>query len=543
MVEAIVSFAIERIADAVVREASSFYGVRDEVEQLQTELKRIQCFLKDADSKQDQDERVRNCIAEIRDIAYEAEDVIDTFLLKAATGSRKGIWRLIKRATFMVIKVPYLHEIGTQIKSIQAKMGSVSTSMLTYGIKFTAGEGSRSTSEMQQRLRRSFPHDEEDDVISLEASLRDVQSQLMMEEEQRRVVSIVGMGGLGKTTLAKTIYNDSHVKQHFDCHSWSFISQQFSTRDVLEGILIEVASKQDKFDLVKMEEEKFLQLRLKRIEEEVDMIVEEQFSKWMLKQKKRTKEDQWMKEDQLSTEEEKLLQMRLERVENEVDRMVEQQLSKMKLKQNKRMKEDRQPTKEERFLQLRLERVENEVDRMVEQQWSKLMLKRNKGMKEDEPSTEEEKLLQLRLDTVENEVDEMVEEQLSELMMKKRKRMNEEELSKFEFVKMEEEKLPQLRLEGIENKVDRMEEEQSFNLELKQEKWMEEVQSFKLELKQEKWREEVQSFKLELKQKKWMDEVQLFKLEKRMDEVQFFKMEKRMKEVQLFKSELKKREG
>ncbi|KAG8645008.1 hypothetical protein MANES_10G023300v8, partial [Manihot esculenta] len=256
MVEAIVTFAIERIADAVVREASSLYGVRQGVEQLQTELKRIRCFLKDADSKQDQDERVRNCIAEIRDIAYEAEDIIDTFILKAETGSRKRVWRLIKRVTSMVIKVPYLHEIGNQIKSIQDKIGSVSTSMLTYNIKLVAeGEGSRSTSEMQRRLRRSFPHDEEDeDVIRLEASLRDVQSQLMVEEEQRRVVSIVGMGGLGKTTLAKALYNDNHVKQHFDCHSWSFISQQFSARDVLVGILTEVTSKQDKFDLVKMEE-------------------------------------------------------------------------------------------------------------------------------------------------------------------------------------------------------------------------------------------------------------------------------------------------
>uniref|UniRef100_A0A2C9V4N4 NB-ARC domain-containing protein n=1 Tax=Manihot esculenta TaxID=3983 RepID=A0A2C9V4N4_MANES len=268
MVEAIVTFAIERIADAVVREASSLYGVRQGVEQLQTELKRIRCFLKDADSKQDQDERVRNCIAEIRDIAYEAEDIIDTFILKAETGSRKRVWRLIKRVTSMVIKVPYLHEIGNQIKSIQDKIGSVSTSMLTYNIKLVAeGEGSRSTSEMQRRLRRSFPHDEEDeDVIRLEASLRDVQSQLMVEEEQRRVVSIVGMGGLGKTTLAKALYNDNHVKQHFDCHSWSFISQQFSARDVLVGILTEVTSKQDKFDLKRrMEEEQVFQLMLKQM--------------------------------------------------------------------------------------------------------------------------------------------------------------------------------------------------------------------------------------------------------------------------------------
>ncbi|KAF2296137.1 hypothetical protein GH714_036315 [Hevea brasiliensis] len=294
MVEAIVSFAIERIADVLVREASLLHGVRDEVQQLQTELRGIRCFLKDADSKQDQDERVRNWVAEIRDIAYEAEDVIDTFLLlRAETGSRKRVCGLIKKITSMFTKVPNLHEIGTQIKSIQAKIVSVSASTQKLGIKLDAeGEGSKSRSEMQTRLRRSYPHDQEDDVISLEATIRDVKSQLLMMEEQGLVVALVGMGGLGKTTLAKKIYNDIHVRQHFDCHSWSFLSQQFSTRDVLVGILMEVASKQDKFELVKLEEEKLLQSRLERVEYEVDRMEEQELSKLMSKQKKRMKEEQ-----------------------------------------------------------------------------------------------------------------------------------------------------------------------------------------------------------------------------------------------------------
>ncbi|KAG8651375.1 hypothetical protein MANES_07G121100v8 [Manihot esculenta] len=291
MVEAFVSSAIERIVDVLVREASLLYGVRDEVQQLQTELNRIRCFLQDADSKQDQDERVRNWVAEIRDIAYEADDVIDSFLLhRAQTGSRRRVCGLIKRTTSIFSEVPDLHEIGTQIKSIQAKIVSVSASMQNYGIKLDAeGEGLRSKSEMQRRLRRSYPHDQEDDVISLGVTIRNVKSQLLMEEEQRRVVSLVGMGGLGKTTLAKTIYNDIHVRQHFDCFSWSFLSQQFSTRDVLVGILMEVASKQDKFELVKLEEEKLLQSRLERIEHDVDSMKVQDLSK---EQKKRIKEEQ-----------------------------------------------------------------------------------------------------------------------------------------------------------------------------------------------------------------------------------------------------------
>ncbi|KAF2296136.1 hypothetical protein GH714_036310 [Hevea brasiliensis] len=75
--------------------------------------------------------------------------------------------RLIKKAASMFTKVPNLHEIGTPIKSIQAKIVSVCANMQSLGIKLDAeGEGSKFTSEMQTRLRRSYPHDQEDDVIA-----------------------------------------------------------------------------------------------------------------------------------------------------------------------------------------------------------------------------------------------------------------------------------------------------------------------------------------------------------------------------------------
>ncbi|KAG8645006.1 hypothetical protein MANES_10G022500v8 [Manihot esculenta] len=301
MVEAIVTFAIERIADAVVREASSLYGVRQGIEQLQTELKRIRCFLKDADSKQDHDERVRNCIAEIRDIAYEAEDIIDTFILKADTfidlaydsedvidtfllkvarGRGEGVRGFINKAFFMFTKASYLHSIGTQITSIGSKIEDINKSMQTYGIQLVEGEGSNY--ERQQRYRRPDPHVEEEYVNCLEAVISDLKARLMMEEEQVRVVSIVGMGGLGKTTLAKKIYNDVDVKQNFDFHSWIFISQQFSVKEVVVRILMDAASNEDKAKLLedmkggqplkskvgKMKEDEEFKCLLERMKEE-----------------------------------------------------------------------------------------------------------------------------------------------------------------------------------------------------------------------------------------------------------------------------------
>ncbi|KAF2318949.1 hypothetical protein GH714_011939 [Hevea brasiliensis] len=266
MAEAVVSVAVQKISELLIQESVFLHGVRDEVQRLQSELKRMQCFLKDADRNQDQDDRVRNWVAEVRDLTYDAEDVIDTFLLKVARRRGEGVRGFINRASFKFTKPFLLHETGTQIKSIQAKIKDISKSMQTYGVKLDEGEASN----RQQESRRSYPNAKEEYVISLDAVISDLKARLMTEEERMRVVSIVGMGGLGKTTLAKKVYNDAHVKQHFDCYSWVFVSQQFSIKDVLVGILINVASGEDKSKLMeRMKDEQPLKSMLEKMKEEV----------------------------------------------------------------------------------------------------------------------------------------------------------------------------------------------------------------------------------------------------------------------------------
>ncbi|MCL7044699.1 hypothetical protein MKW94_025333, partial [Papaver nudicaule] len=128
MVDSIVSFTVKKLGDALAGEILFLLGVRTKVEELHDELRRMQCFLKDADAKQQQgDERVRNWVADIRNVAYDAEDVVDTFILKINGAPKSGgVQNFVIRKALMVKNLRHLHTVGKEIQAIQSRLKVIS---------------------------------------------------------------------------------------------------------------------------------------------------------------------------------------------------------------------------------------------------------------------------------------------------------------------------------------------------------------------------------------------------------------------------------
>ncbi|KAI3855450.1 hypothetical protein MKX03_025408 [Papaver bracteatum] len=278
MVEAIVSFAVQRLGDALIQEAVSLYGVREQVEQLGNELRRMLCFLKDADSKEQQgDALVRNWISEIRDVVYDSEDVIDTFVLKVASRERGGIINLLIKSAYILNTGKHQYKVGKEIRSILRKLQNISASRVKYDIKSIRDEetpNSVANQKLQQQLRRSYPHVEDADVIGLEEHTSELIAELTKEEEHCCVISIIGVGGLGKTTLAKNAYRHSVVKNHFQFCAWTFVSQRCSRKDILKEILKKAsASSHELGDIENKNEEDLVQLLYKYLQDKRYLVV------------------------------------------------------------------------------------------------------------------------------------------------------------------------------------------------------------------------------------------------------------------------------
>ncbi|CAL8120846.1 unnamed protein product [Prunus armeniaca] len=269
MAEAVVSIVTEGLkplGDFIVQEANFLSGVGEQVELARTELRLMLGYLKDADAKQGEDEVVRVWVATVRDAAYDLEDVIETFVLKV-TSKRKGSMTIVlKRCACILREGFYLHKTGSEIEKIATKLSKLRSRMECYDIKAigSGSEGSSSSVERQHDQRLTYAHFSERHVVGIEGDVQILATHLLKEEEDQfhRVVSIWGMGGSGKTTLARQVYHHNKVRRHFDSFAWVCVSQQYEGRAVLEEVLIKLtaATKEQREEIERKKKDEIAEL-------------------------------------------------------------------------------------------------------------------------------------------------------------------------------------------------------------------------------------------------------------------------------------------
>ncbi|EXB56286.1 Disease resistance protein RPP13 [Morus notabilis] len=237
MAESAVNFLLVKLSFLLEGEVKLLTGFREEVASLKAELESMKAFLHVADAVEDEDEEIKVWVKQVREASFDTEDILVDYLYRFAKQHKKrhGFYRC-------------LFKIAHTIKTLKLAIGL----LLNCGAlnpkypKFLAGiraeEGLSSSTGRKSALyelrRDEALLQEEWQLVGIEKPKQELVSWLLKDEVSNvQVVAVVGMGGLGKTTLVKQVYRDDEVKQRFQHRAWITVSQSFDLRELLVKII------------------------------------------------------------------------------------------------------------------------------------------------------------------------------------------------------------------------------------------------------------------------------------------------------------------
>ncbi|KAJ1256503.1 hypothetical protein BS78_K011900 [Paspalum vaginatum] len=228
-------------------------GVRDEIQELKDELESMTACLRDLNSSDDdkRSDQMRIWMKQVREVAYDAEDSIDVFcnqLESSRSGeSRGGLARHIHKMVGVLRTLKLRNKLATEIQSLKSRTQKVGDRRLRYKMDAAPEGGSTSSpngvthlsSSSYADVDRRLPalHGDASRLVAMDGKTKQIADFLDEAGVARlRVISIVGFGGLGKTCLARTVY-DSSLVRGIQNRAFVPVSQTYDLRSLLESVL------------------------------------------------------------------------------------------------------------------------------------------------------------------------------------------------------------------------------------------------------------------------------------------------------------------
>jgi len=234
-------------------------GVRKKLEFLDQELESIKPALDQvAQVPWDQHHtQVKVWARQMREVSYDVEDLLDTFLVRvqgSEPADQSKLKRVLKKMGGLFGKAKARRDISSAIEDIKKQLQEVADRRDRCKIDEIVAKPA-DTSAIDPRLEAMYK--EVTQLIGIDKSRGELLSMLSspqgneVSHEKMKIVSVVGVGGLGKTTLAKAVYDE--LKSQFDCGAFVPVGRNPDVKKVLRDILIDLDKKEfrePKYDIL-----------------------------------------------------------------------------------------------------------------------------------------------------------------------------------------------------------------------------------------------------------------------------------------------------
>nr|XP_023916227.1 putative disease resistance protein RGA1 [Quercus suber] len=245
---------IEELGSLAFKEIASFWDVEAELENIKNTVSTIQAVLKDAAEQKNHNNQVKDWLEKLNDAVYEADDLFGEFYAKALRrrAMSGNITKKVRDLFSTSNPLVFRQKMSRKIIAMKQKLNAIADDCKKFHLKEYHVEPPVS---MEREETHSFVLDEK--VTGREDDKKAI-IKLLLEpnnEENVSIVPIVGIGGLGKTTLAQFVYNDKNIKEHFELKTWICISDVFDVKMIIQKIISATGEKLEDHSMDKLQDQ------------------------------------------------------------------------------------------------------------------------------------------------------------------------------------------------------------------------------------------------------------------------------------------------
>ncbi|CAH1418303.1 unnamed protein product [Lactuca virosa] len=236
----------EKLASADLIRLARSAGIYSELYKWNNTLSQIQAVLVDAGQKHLRERSIQLWLHKLQHLAYDIDDVLDDLATEAMRRHlNEGIYATTNTSTRKVLKIvptfcsnfrtiKYGRKMSSKLDEITTKLHRLVEEKNILGLINNVERGNRES----RRLEETSLVDESR-IVGREGDKRILLDKLLGDEscnENFSILSIVGLGGIGKTTLAQVLYNEKKVKDHFELMAWVCVSDEFEVFNISKAI-------------------------------------------------------------------------------------------------------------------------------------------------------------------------------------------------------------------------------------------------------------------------------------------------------------------